>query len=200
MPRGVSRNSSYTSCIGLDDGPFVSRRLGGSKAPLLAVKLDGPRLVRARAGRITVDGMDATEEALALLKDLCSEACIILLSGVTFGGFNLIDPLRLHERFRSPTIVVVGSRPNNRAVKYALVKHFPDWKDRWRVIRSLGPLRQVRTVRSENPIFYEAFGCYRTEARRILTELALVSRLPEPLRVAGLVARGVFSTQPLDKC
>lgn len=200
MLRGVSRNSSYTSCIGLDDGPFVSRRLGGLKAPLLAVKLDGPRLVRARAGRITVDGMDATEKALALLKDLYSEACPILLSGVTFGGFNLIDPQRLHERFRTPTIVVVGSRPNNRAVKYALVKHFSDWKDRWRVIRSLGPLRQVRTVRSENPIFYEAFGCHWTEARRILAELALVSRLPEPLRVASLVARGVFSTQPLDKC
>ncbi len=163
----------------------------------MAVKLEGPHMTRARAGWIIVDGMDGTERALELLSSRSMMRYPILLGGVTFGGFNLIDPRRLQKRFKTPTIVVVGFRPNNRAVKHALVKHFPDWRKRWGVIRSLGPLRTVRTMASENPIFYEAFGCSSSVARKILTSWALVSRVPEPLRVAGLVARGLFPAQPL---
>ncbi len=198
MRRGIFRDTWLTSCIGIEDGPFLPRRLGGSKAPLVAVKLDGPHLTRVQAGWIDVDGLDATERGLNLLGSLSVSDCPIFLAGVTFGGFNLIDPRKLQGRFGTPTIAVVGSRPNNRAVKRALVRHFPDWKKRWGIIRGLGPLRSVRTVAAENPIFYESFGCATSAARRILSGWALVSRMPEPLRVAGLVARGLFPAQPLD--
>jgi hypothetical protein len=134
--------------------------------------------------------LDATEQALGLLEKLPKSP--VLLSGVTFGGFNLIEPRKIHQRFRTPTIVVVGSRPNNRAVKRALVKHFPDWKERWEIIRSLGPLRRVRTVPDEPSLFYESFGSTVSEAKTILVNSAWVSRVPEPIRVAGLVARGLF--------
>src|SRR2546425_4782507 len=122
----------------------------------------------------------------------------ILLAGATFAGFNIINARVLQRKFRTPTIVVIGSQPNNRAVKRALVRHFPDWRRRWRILSSLGPLHQVRAFRNEGPIFYEAFGCEDNEARRILKEWSYVSRIPEPLRVAGLVARGLFPAQPLD--
>ncbi len=198
MRRGVYRDTRFASCIGVEDGPFLPRRLGGSKAPLVVVKLEGPHMTAVRAGWIGVDGMDGTERALKLLESFAMSESPILLAGVTFGGFNLIDPRRLQKMFKVPTIVVVRSRPNNRAVKRALVRHFLDWRERWRIIRSLGPLRTVRTVASENPLFYEAFGCSSSVAQRILAGWALVSRIPEPLRVAGLVARGLFPAQPLD--
>jgi uncharacterized protein len=192
MRRAVSRNHTLNSYIGIDDGPFLPKKLGGSKAPLVAVGLEGSRLVSATGGWIAIDGTDGTEQAIQLLKRLGVPKCPILLAGVTFGGFNLIDPNELHRLFRVPTIVVVGSRPDNRAVKRALVKHFPDWSERWEIIRSLGPLRKVRTVRHENPIFYESFGCTPRAAREILVNCAVVARVPEPLRVAGLVAGGLF--------
>ena len=197
MPFEVLRNNNrYTNCVGIDDGPFPPKGLERSKAPLIAVLLRGPHLIRAEVGWITVDGLDATVKAIALLNKLHDRSCPILLAGATFAGFNIIDPRALQERFRTPTIVVVGSRPDNRSVKRALVKHFPDWRRRWGIIRSLGPLYQVRTVAAENPVFFESFGCTVWEARRILSEWAFVSRLPEPLRVAGLVARGLFSSEP----
>jgi endonuclease V-like protein UPF0215 family len=198
MHRRASRNSTTTSCVGIDDGPFLSRSLGGSTAPLVVAQLSGPHLVKARAAWISVDGLDATSVASRLLSSLQLRDSPILLAGATFGGFNIINPRVLQRKFRRPTIVVIGSRPNNRAVKRALMRHFPDWKRRWRILSSLGPLRQVRAFRNEGPIFYEAFGCADDEARRILKEWAFVSRVPEPLRVAGLVARGLFSTQPSD--
>lgn len=196
MLRTISRDDKTSSCVGIEDGPFLLKRLGGSKAPLVAVKLEGPHMTRVRAGWIDVDGMNATNRALKLLSPFSFSDCPIMLAGVTFGGFNLIDPRKLQKRFRTPTIVVTGSKPDDRAVKRALVKHFPDWRARWRIIRSLGQLHTARTVASENPLFFEAFGCSSVEARRILKRWALVSRVPEPLRVAGLVARGLFPAQP----
>jgi endonuclease V-like protein UPF0215 family len=118
--------------------------------------------------------------------------CPILLGGVTFAGFNIIDPHVLHQAFHVPVIVVIGVHPNNKSVKRALVRHFKDWPHRWRIIQSLGPLHRIRTVPSENPIYYEMFGCTTYEARKILKSWALVSRMPEPLRVASMVARGLF--------
>lgn len=196
MLRAHYPHSKLASCIGIEDGPFLSRRPGGSTAPLIVVKLEGPHLVAARTGWITVDGMDATERASKLLSTISLRDCPILLGGVTFGGFNLIDPGKLERKFRTPTVVVVGSRPSNRAVKRALVRHFPDWKERWEVVQSLGPLHRLRTVSGENPLYFENLGCTTSTARKILKSWALVSRVPEPLRVAGLVARGLFRSQP----
>src|SRR2546430_16747175 len=191
MRRRASRNSTITSCIGSDDGPFLSRRLGGSRAPLVAVLLKGPHLVKARTAWIGVDGFDATGVASRMLSSLRARESPILLAGATFGGFNVINPRMLLRKFRTPTIVVIGSRPDNRAVKRALVRHFPDWRRRWRILSSLGPLRQAKTVQNESPLFYEAFGCGDDEARRILREWACVSRIPEPLRVARSEERRV---------
>jgi uncharacterized protein len=198
MSRAAFRDNTDNRCVGIDDGPFVPRKLGGTRAPLVAVKLDGPRLTSVRVGWISVDGMDATDRAVKLCAGLRASDSPILLAGVTFGGFNIIDPRKLWREFKTPTIAVVGSKPNNRAVKRALVRHFPDWRARWGIIGKLGPLRRVRTVTSENPMYYEAFGCTSGVARKILTNWALVSRVPEPLRVAGLVARGLFSSQPVN--
>jgi endonuclease V-like protein UPF0215 family len=135
--------------------------------------------------------LDGTTEALRLLRRFPRRP--VLLSGVTFGGFNLINPRTIFEQRKVPVIVVIGSRPSNRAVKRALVRHFPDWKARWKIISALGSIRSIRTVKDEPPIYYEHFGCSPVEARRLLSTVSMVSRVPEPLRVAGIVARGLFS-------
>ncbi len=186
-PGGFLASKVPIRAIGIDDGPFTKRQ---KTAPLVAALLEGPHLERVRTGRITVDGLDATDKAVQLLKTW--RPAPILLSGVTFGGFNLIDPRVLQRTFRIPVIVVVGSRPDNRAVKRALVKHFPDWKRRWKIISSLGPLRQARTNPDEPPIHYEAFGCSPRESANLLRSTSYVSRIPEPVRIAGFLARGLY--------
>ncbi len=198
MRRKVSRdNGPSGSCIGIDDGPFQIKDNRSDQAPLVAVELRGPHIRMVRISWITIDGLDATARAVELLGYFGVKGPI-LLAGVTFAGFNLIDPRVLRRKFRTPTIVVIGSHPDNRAVKRALVKHFVDWRERWSIIRSLGPLRRVRTLQNENPVYYEAFGCSSREARRILVSWAVLSRIPEPLRVAGLVGRGLFASEPVD--
>ena len=186
-PTASTGNKQSPSIIGIDDGPFTKQQ---ETAPLVAALLQGPHLQKVRTTRITVDGLDATDKALKLLEGW--KPVPILLSGATFAGFNLIDPWVLYRRLRVPVVVIVGSKPDNRAVKQALVKHFPDWKIRWRIIRSLGPLRKARTNPKEPSIHFEAFGLSAKDAVRLLRENCYVSRIPEPVRVAGLLARGLF--------
>src|SRR2546425_1604854 len=114
MHRRASRNSTTTNCVGIDDGPFLSRRLGGSTAPLVVAQLNGPHLVKARVGRIRVDGLDATLVASKLLGSLQLRDSPILLAGATYAGFYIIKPRVLQRRIRTQTIVVIESRPNNR--------------------------------------------------------------------------------------
>lgn len=198
MPLEASRSTRPSSrCIGIDDGPFQPKTNDGPRyAPLVAVWLKGPHLQQLKTSWVTVDALDGTRIALSLLKG--SRRIPVLLSGVTFGGFNLIDPWKIHQHSRSPTIVVVGSRPNNASVKRALARHFPDWKERWSLFKSLGTLHSFRTLPRESPIFFEKFGCSTREARSILKTRSLVSRIPEPLRAAGIVARSLFPPEPLD--
>jgi uncharacterized protein len=199
MLHGASSDIKPVSrCVGIDDGPFPPKTDDKVRhAPLLAVWLKGPHLYRLKTGWITVDGLDATGKAQLLLKG--SPHVPVLLSGVTFGGFNLIDPWKIQKSCRAPVIVVIGSRPDNTAVKRALSRHFPDWKERWDLIRSLGRLHRTRTMQSEGPVFFEQFGCSTREAGLLLKSWALVSRVPEPLRVAGIVARGLYPPEPFGQ-
>lgn len=194
-PEASSNTKPTSRYIGIDDGPFPPRTDDTIRhAPILAAWLKGPHLLQLRTDWITVDGLDATRKTLVLLKG--STNIPVLLSGVTFGGFNFIDPWKIQKSSKAPVIVVVGSQPDNRSVKRALVRHFPDWKTRWDLIRSLGSLHRVRTMTGEGPVFFERFGCSTREARWILKTSAFVSRMPEPLRVAGILARGLFPSEP----
>ncbi len=197
MLHGASSNIKPASrLIGIDDGPFPPKTDDKVRyAPLIAVWLKEAHLQRLRTHWITVDGLDATRKAELLLKG--SQHIPVLLSGVTFGGFNLIDPWKIQKNTKAPVIVVIGSRPDNRAVKRALSSHLPDWKERWDLVRSLGPLHHVRAMANERPVFFERFGCSTQDAALILKASAFVSRVPEPLRVAGILARGLFSPKPL---
>jgi len=196
MLHGASSNIKPASrLIGIDDGPFPPKTDAKVRyAPLIAVWLKGAHLQQLRTDWITVDGLDATRKAQLLLKG--SQHIPVLLSGVTFGGFNLIDPWKIQRATEAPVIVVIGSLPDNRAVKRALSRHFPDWKERWDLIRSLGSLHHVRTMVNEGPVFFERFGCSTKDAIMILKGSAFVSRVPEPLRVAGILSRGLFSPEP----
>jgi endonuclease V-like protein UPF0215 family len=178
--------------VGVDDGKFKFRGYkdhAKEKTLLAAVLLQDHRVVTLRLGKITVDGFDATATLNRLLAGL--EFDIVLLSGVSFGGFNLIDPHAIYRRFLKPVVIVSGRRPNNQTVKRALITHFDDWRKRWAVIHKLGPIHQIRSAATESPVFFEVVGTSVKRARRLIRDSAWLGRLPEAVRIAGLVAKGL---------
>jgi hypothetical protein len=173
--------------VGVEDGSFLKGIT--RKALLAAVLLRGVKVEDVKIAEITVDGLDATKKLVEILSG--SEFAVILLAGVSFAGFNLIDPLVIHEKFEKPVVIISRTKPNNRAVKQALQQHFEDWRIRWNVFEKLGPVHKINVLAGEPPVYVETVGVGIKWARDLIRALAVLSRVPEPIRVARLIARGL---------
>jgi uncharacterized protein len=185
--RYANSTQSPLRIVGVDAGSVSSEREGN--AILVVVLLEGSRIVDIQLGKIEVDGLDAQRVLGSLLRRLSYD--VVMLSGVSFGGFNLVDIKQLSRRVGRPVIAVIREKPNNRAVRDALRKHFRDWKRRWRVVRSAGRLSSCKPLADEPQLYFEVKGAPPAIARGIITSSAMNSRLPEPIRVAGIVAKGI---------
>lgn len=177
--------------VGVEDGGFSKKTLdfGVSKALFVAVLFLGRRLYDFQLGEITVDGLDATEKLSKMLHRWSFDT--VILAGVSFAGFNLVDSASIFEEFKKPVIIVARTRPDNVRVKNALRQHFEDWRIRWSIFEKLGPVYKVVSVVNEPPIYVEVVGTRLDWAERVLRSLSICCRIPEPIRVARLIARGL---------
>jgi len=176
---------------GLEDGAFTQE----TPATLLVAVLmkDGVWIEDVKIKEIVVDGLDATEKALQMLEKWNFQ--VVMLAGVSFAGFNLIDPMKIIEKFGKPIIIVARSKPDNVAVKRALMEHFKDWKVRWQIFKKLGPVYQFKPLRKEPPIYFEVLGAQPEWAEKIIEACTFLCRVPEPVRVARIIARGLTAPQ-----
>ena len=149
----------------------------------------GSRILDVRVGQIQVDGRDANNVLASLLSPLTFH--VILLSGISFGGFNLVDISQLARRMRLPVIAIIGEKPDNASVRKALRAHFGDWKERWDIVRATGELHSTKPLPDEPKLYFEVRGATPEFAKRVITSTAAISRLPEPIRVARILARGL---------
>ena len=117
---------------------------------------------------------------------------VVMLAGVSFAGFNLIDPSLVFEEFNKPIIVISRTKPDNVAVKRALHRHFEDWRIRWAVFEKLGPIYAVVSMPDAPPIYVEVVGTNLNWATRLIQAFTTHCRIPEPIRVAKLIARGLL--------
>ena len=175
--------------VGVDDGAFSSSKKIGERALLMVVLFKGSRVHAVRVGTIEVDGNDAAIVLQALLRRLRYD--LVLLSGISFAGFNLIDISNLARKLHKPIIAISREKPNNRAVKLALREHFEDWKTRWSIVCAAGRLYSCKPLASEPKLYFEVKGATPEYARRVIMGTAFISRLPEPLRVARILAHGL---------
>jgi endonuclease V-like protein UPF0215 family len=173
--------------VGVEDGSFQKNIT--KKALLVAVLVSESKIEQVKAFKITVDGLDATERLSANIHDWAFDA--LLLSGISFAGFNLIDPVKVFEAFGKPIIIVSRTKPNNKTVRRALRAHFEDWETRWAIFEKLGPVHKTVTLFGKQPIYLETVHTDVEWAAQLVCALAFWGRLPEPLRVAGLIARGL---------
>jgi endonuclease V-like protein UPF0215 family len=173
--------------VGVEDGSFQKNVT--KKALLVAVLVTGSKIEQVKAFKITVDGLDATERLSANIRNWAFD--VLLLSGISFAGFNLIDPMKVFEAFGKPIIIISRTKPNNKTVKRALRAHFEDWETRWAIFEKLGSVHKTVTLFGKQPIYLETVKADAEWATQLVCALAFWGRLPEPLRVARLIARGL---------
>ncbi|RLF17665.1 MAG: hypothetical protein DRJ66_00040 [Thermoprotei archaeon] len=174
--------------LGVEDGSFIPRV--SRKCLLAGVLMDDLRIENVFIRVITVDGMDVTEKVLDIIKE-CKDVDIILSGGITFAGFNVLNPFKIYEETNVPVIIISRKRPNNKAVYRALVRHFEDWRIRWSIINRLGEPVPVLNWRDGVTLYIELVGIGLENALEIVDSLTLWGKRPEPLRVASLIAKGL---------
>ena len=93
--------------LGVDDGVFVPQKRG--KALIVGVVYRGGLwLDGVMHTEIEVDGLDATEKIASMIKSSphYAQLRVIMLNGLTFAGFNIVDIKRLYGETGLPVIVV----------------------------------------------------------------------------------------------
>jgi len=176
--------------LGFDDGAFTAK----SKDPVIVIGVvfrGGKFIDGALKTEVTVDGTDATEKIEKLINTSRhkQQLKVIMFDGITVGGFNVIDVKKIHEQTRIPVIVINRKRPDLKKVKEAL-KKFDDFESRWKAIEDAGPIREC-SIKDFKSVYYQNIGMDEGTAEEVIKLSCTRSFIPEPLRVAHLIATAV---------
>jgi hypothetical protein len=173
--------------VGVEDGSFQK---GTTQRAILAIVLfKGLKIQNIKITKIAVDGLDATEKLAEVLNEWKFAA--VMLPSISFAGFNIIDPTATRKKFEQPIIIVTRTKPDNKAVRHALKIHFKDWRIRWKVFEKLGSFHKVAALADQPPVYVETVGVDIKWACNLIQSLSVYCRVPEPIRVARLIARGI---------
>ncbi len=178
--------------VGFDDGTFsFFSKIGREKTILIGVVMKGSQEVVGVLSRwITVDGTDATDAMIdAVRNSRFRDLRVILLKGITYGGFNIVDVERLHRETGLPVVVVVRKKPDLAAMENALQKHFPDAEERIELLRKAPPLAELLLGR----LYIQAAGVDERTAEEVVRVTTKTGLIPEPLRLAHMIASAVMT-------
>ncbi|MDI6643809.1 MAG: DUF99 family protein [Methanobacteriaceae archaeon] len=174
--------------LGIDDAPFTPRT-SGEVMLIGTVFRGGTWLDGVLRTEISIDGSDSTDK---IVKMICSsrnkdQLGVIMLDGITFGGFNIVNIKQIFEKTEVPVIVVMRKFPNFERIKKAL-KRFENWKKRWQRILEAG---KVYKFDNDETIYFQICGIGLEDAKEILKISTTRSAIPEPIRAAHIIAAGV---------
>ncbi len=175
--------------VGFDDAPFPREHRGD--VLVVGAVFAGPRLEGVLSGKVRRDGVNATRTLLRLLSETRFRPHLqaVLLQGIAFAGFNVVDIQALHERSGLPVLVVCRKAPDLRRIQRALRERVPGGHRKWQLIERAGPMERLGKV------FVQRAGMERPAASELLRRLTLNGTMPEPLRTAHLIAGGVTTGQ-----
>jgi len=171
--------------IGFDDGPFDSAHRGD--VPLVGVACARTRVDGVVVGRVRRDGADATRRIAKLVLDspFAPQLHVVLLQGIALAGFNVVDVRALSAMLDLPVMVVVRRQPDLERIRRALLENVPGGRRKWRLVQQLGSPEPLEGL------YVQRVGLDVAAARRALRASRLHGLLPEPLRVAHLVAGAI---------
>lgn len=171
--------------LGVDDAPF---HFGDEKVAVVCADVRIPSYLEGvMIGEVAVDGDDANDVLLRMLKDsrYTEGLSLILLDGVALGGFNVVDIDLLNRELGIPMATVTRDEPDIPAMVDALKKKFPDWERRAEVIRR----RKLNRIETKHkPLYATCVGISPGDLREAIALATVRGALPEPLRIAHLVA------------
>lgn len=141
---------------------------------------------------ITIDGNDATDSLIEMVNKSRhqDQLGVIMLDGITFGGFNIVDIKKVFQETGVPVIVIMRRYPDLPSIKKAL-KNFHDWEKRWKRLLEAGEIYRTDEIHKKDSIYMQTSGISKEDAQKIVTLSTTRSAIPEPIRVAHIIAAGI---------
>ena len=171
--------------LGIDDGPFTKGV--DATTPLVAVFMEGADRIEGVALRVfPVDGDDVTTFLARWISALRFRPAThgVVLGGITMAGLAVVDLPALARATALPAIAVSRRDPADHRVAHALAAAG---------LAARLPLleRAPAAFRVDGGLHASVAGATPERARALLLAARGKSTLPEPLRVAHLIAAAV---------
>jgi hypothetical protein len=141
--------------------------------------------------KATVGGMDATDKVLEMCRSLRRDDInVLLLNGCVISWYNVIDLHRVAEETGLPLICVTYNE--STGLEKYFKELFPqDWERRVEVYRR-NKSRTAIELSTGYTVYIRFIGMEIEEAKGVLNKFTSHGSIPEPLRVARLLARSII--------
>ena len=177
--------------IGFDDAPFTRRTARSARSPhpvaVAGVVCATTRFEGMLWGQVQADGWDSTEvlSAMLLRSKFLPQLHLVLLDGISMGGFNIIDLPQLATAIDRPCVAVMRRMPNLKAIEQALQQLTePD--------KRLALIRRAGQIHAAPPFYFQVCGSDPIVIARVLQRVSDRGHVPEALRVAHLITSAVM--------
>ncbi|MFX1304714.1 MAG: DUF99 family protein [Promethearchaeota archaeon] len=177
--------------IGFDDATF-ELKAKSKTTQLIGVICQGIRMVHVISTEIEIDGNNATEKLIELVKQNEKHVQFILTHTITFGGFNLINLKKIYNETRKPIIAVNDRRVDLDSVRKAIIHKFPNtYREKIQNIIDAGNLyqTQIETAGGASIIYFHSKGIEINKVETLLQKICIDSKLPECIRIAHLIGK-----------
>lgn len=173
--------------MGLDDAPF----LPGDKQVMVIGTFfrGGEEMDGVLSTIVEVDGEDATIKLIEMVNKskFKPQLQALLLDGIAFGGFNVVNIHSLQKYTGIPVIVVVRKMPDFEKLEKTLKKLGMEKK--YSLMEKAG--KPVKVKLKEGSIFIQRAGISLKKAEEILKVCCTRSYIPEAIRAAHLIGAGI---------
>ncbi|MCK5025921.1 MAG: DUF99 family protein [Nanoarchaeota archaeon] len=174
----------FSSIVGFDDSPFNKFK---DKDLLVVgtVMRGGSSINGIMSTRVQVDGNDATTKLICLIKKskFRTQLKAILLDGIAFGGFNIIDMHKLHKKTGIPVIVII--------------RRLPDFENIMQILEKIGKKSRIKLIEKAGKavkigkIYTQHAGCDMDYVKQVIRIATINAEIPEPLRISHLISAGI---------
>ncbi|MGB9748967.1 MAG: DUF99 family protein [Candidatus Woesearchaeota archaeon] len=180
--------------IGFDDGPFKKFNKKKSALAVGVIFRGGLYFEGMLKTRISIDGFNSTKKIVEAIKGskFYPQLKAILFDGISLGGFNVIDVEELYSKTGIPVIIIMRKIPNFREM-FEAVMHTSKPELRIKAIKKAGKIKKVRVENTNISgfVYYQKQGCSEDYAEKIIKLTTTRALIPEPLRIAHLIASAI---------
>jgi len=179
----------FSHVLAFDDAPFERSHRGNVR--VIGVAFSDLRVEGVLSDAVRRDGANATDVLARMVSgsQFGAHTSAVLLQGIALGGFNVVDIHALHERLGVPVLVVARRAPDYDAIEAALLGHVPGGKRKWALIQRAGHMEPCAGLHAQRA------GLTLPEAEALVQRLCVQGKIPEPLRLAHLIAGGLATGQ-----